>query len=581
MTQRPVVIAANWKMNKLRAEAMEYVSDLATWIDDHLESPGVQVIVAPTYTSLEQTVEQQPPFGVFAQNMHQADTGAFTGEISPAMLRDIGVSGVILGHSERRQYFNETDEALADKVQAALAFQLRPMLCVGETLAQRKAGDAKGIVEKSLRTALDGLDAEDVASMLYVAYEPVWAIGTGETATPEQAQQMHAHIRSVLGDLFGLAIAAQIPVLYGGSVKADNALELLSASDIDGALVGGAALEVESFSGIIQAARRGRIGTGWLMSQPGVRPVALVILDGWGQADESPGNAVRFANTPTFDRLWEDHPHTLMSASGLDVGLPEGQMGNSEVGHLNLGAGRVVYQDLTRIDKAVVEGELRSNVTLVAAIDATLASGGSMHVVGLCSHGGVHSSLMHIGRIVWQCAEAGIPHVLVHAITDGRDVGPDSSLTDIPEFAAALDVMALKTGVDVHIATVTGRYWAMDRDKRWDRTHKAWEAIVHGIAPTTTESPAAAVQAAHAAGTTDEFVEPTIIGSAAPVNDGDGVIFANFRPDRMRQLVHAFADGSDFAAFDRGRVPKASLSCMCEYDEALGLPLLYQCAAPD
>ncbi|MBC7645023.1 MAG: triose-phosphate isomerase [Thermoleophilia bacterium] len=254
MTQRPVVIAANWKMNKLRAEAMEYVSDLATWIDDHLESPNVQVIVAPTFTSLEQTVEQQPPFGVFAQNMHQADTGAFTGEVSPAMLRDIGVSGVILGHSERRQYFNETDEALAEKVQAALAFQLRPMLCVGESLAQRKAGDARRIVEKSLRTALDGLDAEDVASLLYVAYEPVWAIGTGETATPEQAQEMHAHIRSVLGDLFGLAIAAQVPILYGGSVKADNALELLAASDIDGALVGGAALEVASFLGTIQAA---------------------------------------------------------------------------------------------------------------------------------------------------------------------------------------------------------------------------------------------------------------------------------------------------------------------------------------
>ncbi|MBC7645022.1 MAG: 2,3-bisphosphoglycerate-independent phosphoglycerate mutase, partial [Thermoleophilia bacterium] len=311
------------------------------------------------------------------------------------------------------------------------------------------------------------------------------------------------------------------------------------------------------------------------MSRDGVRPVALIILDGWGQADESPGNAVRLARTPTFDRLWDTHPHTLMSASGLDVGLPEGQMGNSEVGHLNLGAGRVVYQDLTRIDKAVVEGELRTNENLVAAIDTTLASGGALHVVGLCSHGGVHSSLMHIGRIVWQCAEAGIPRVLVHAITDGRDVGPDSALTDIPEFANALATMADKTGVDVHIATVTGRYWAMDRDQRWDRTHKAWEAIVHGSSPTTAGSPEDAVRAAHAEGITDEFVEPTIIGLAAPIVDGDSVIFANFRPDRMRQLVHAFADGNDFAGFDRGRVPQTSLTCMCEYDEKLGLPLLF------
>lgn len=258
MTTRPMVIAANWKMHKLRAEAIEYVADLSTWMDDELGDGvrGLQVVVAPTCTSLEQSVEQSPPFAIFAQNMHQADQGAFTGEVGPAMLRDVGVQGVILGHSERRQYFNETDEALAEKVQAALAFQLRPMLCVGESLDERRAGTAEAFVEHQLRSALSGVDAEAAASSLYVAYEPIWAIGTGETATPDLAQQMHALIRSVLADLFGAAIAQQVPVLYGGSVKPANALELLSQADIDGALVGGAALEVDSFSGIIEAGRQ-------------------------------------------------------------------------------------------------------------------------------------------------------------------------------------------------------------------------------------------------------------------------------------------------------------------------------------
>jgi triosephosphate isomerase len=250
-----MVIAANWKMHKLRAEAMEYVADLATWIDDNLGEGvrGLQVIVAPSFLALEQSVEQSPPFGIFAQTMHESDSGAFTGEVSPAMLRDVGVQGVILGHSERRQLFAETDAALGRKLQSALAFQLRPMLCVGETLEQRKSGRAEEVVGSQLRIALDGVDAEDVASRLYVAYEPVWAIGTGETASPEQAQQMHAFIRELLAELFGSAIAAQVPVLYGGSVKPANAAELLAQADIDGALVGGAALEVESFGAIVEA----------------------------------------------------------------------------------------------------------------------------------------------------------------------------------------------------------------------------------------------------------------------------------------------------------------------------------------
>jgi triosephosphate isomerase len=254
---RPIVIAANWKMHKLRSEALEYLEDLGTWMDEHPEGLGtrVEVVVAPPFTSLELAVEHRPPHArIYAQNMHFADQGAFTGEVSPAMLRDLGVDGVLLGHSERRQHFAEDDAALSEKVVAAAEFGLRPMLCVGETLAERQDGRAQDIVREQLQVALSDLDViKATSSGLAVAYEPVWAIGTGETATADVAQAMHHHVRDVLGSIFTAEIAERIPVLYGGSVKPANASELLGQADIDGALVGGAALEVESFSGIVAA----------------------------------------------------------------------------------------------------------------------------------------------------------------------------------------------------------------------------------------------------------------------------------------------------------------------------------------
>ncbi len=253
---RRVVVAANWKMHKLRADALEYIHDLSTWIDDTMSDgePGLEVVVAPPFTTLELAVEAKAPFSIFAQNMHQADQGAYTGEVSAPMLKDMSIEGVLLGHSERRQYFGETDEALAEKVHSAIGFGLAPMLCVGETNDQRKAGKAEEVVRGQLETALAEYPAEALP-LLYVAYEPVWAIGTGETATPDIAQQMHAEIRLILAEMFGGDEAGRISVLYGGSVKPDNALELLSCPDIDGALVGGAALEVDSFSRIIEAGR--------------------------------------------------------------------------------------------------------------------------------------------------------------------------------------------------------------------------------------------------------------------------------------------------------------------------------------
>lgn len=267
MSTRPVVIAANWKMHKTRAEALEFAGEYTEWLDAELaDAPGhLQVVVAPAYTSLEALVEANPPCGIFAQNMHQASHGPFTGEVSAQMLLDVGAHGVILGHSERRQYFAETNEALADKVSAALNHGLFAMLCVGETLEQRQAGQLEQIVGDQLRIALGSIDIQRALSRLSIAYEPVWAIGTGETATPEQAQLAHEFIRAVLVDVLGHDTAHRIPILYGGSVKPANASELLSQPDIDGALIGGAALDVESFTGIISAgADRARSGAGRL-----------------------------------------------------------------------------------------------------------------------------------------------------------------------------------------------------------------------------------------------------------------------------------------------------------------------------
>jgi len=257
MSIRPVVIAANWKMHKTRSEALEFIGELTEWVDSELGDGAahLQIVVGAPYLSLESLIEANPPCGIYAQNMHQASHGAFTGEISASMLLDVGVHGAILGHSERRQYFAETDEALAEKVSVALHSGLGTMLCVGETLDERRADRVHEVLGRQLRMALASADSARATSRLSIAYEPVWAIGTGETATPDEAQDAHAFIRSVLTELFGSEIADRIPVLYGGSVKPDNAPDLLSRPDIDGALVGGAALEVDSFVGIVAAGR--------------------------------------------------------------------------------------------------------------------------------------------------------------------------------------------------------------------------------------------------------------------------------------------------------------------------------------
>jgi 2,3-bisphosphoglycerate-independent phosphoglycerate mutase len=249
--------------------------------------------------------------------------------------------------------------------------------------------------------------------------------------------------------------------------------------------------------------------------------VTLVVLDGWGCAPAGPGNAVDLAETPVFDRLWREFPHTTIEASGEAAGLPPGQMGNSEVGHLTIGAGRRLYQDLMRVNKAIEDGSFFESPVLKGAFER----GRRVHLLGLVSHGGVHSHLDHLQALLRFAPEK----TWIHAFTDGRDVSPTSARSDLRELP--LD----------RIATVVGRYWAMDRDKRWDRTQRAYDAIVAGTGAQTTD-PVAAVEASYEAGVTDEFIEPIVVEGTPRLEPGDSVVFFNFRPDRARQLTRLLLD---------------------------------------
>ena len=291
------------------------------------------------------------------------------------------------------------------------------------------------------------------------------------------------------------------------------------------------------------------------------RPVVLCILDGWGHRTECEDNAICQGRTPVLDRLWRDCPHALIDASAHEVGLPAGQMGNSEVGHMNLGAGRIVLQDLPRIDEAVATGALAEIPALRGFIEKLRKSGGTAHILGLLSPGGVHSHQDHMAALAGIIGAAGIP-VAVHAFLDGRDTPPKSALAYIEAFEAAAP--------DTTIATVTGRYYAMDRDARWDRVSQAYDALVGGAATAayTAASAKAAVEAGYAAGDSDEFLKPTAIGDYAGMVDGDGVLMANFRADRAREILSALLDPG-FAGFERTRtIEVAAAAGMVSYSQA-------------
>jgi 2,3-bisphosphoglycerate-independent phosphoglycerate mutase len=298
-----------------------------------------------------------------------------------------------------------------------------------------------------------------------------------------------------------------------------------------------------------------------------VPSVALVILDGWGIAPAGPGNAVEQASTPVFDELWSRYPHTQLSASGRDVGLPDGQMGNSEVGHLNLGAGAVVKQDLARIDDSIADGSFFENEALRAACATARSGTGRLHAMGLVSDGGVHSGFAHLRALIELAARERVPDLVVHAFTDGRDTLPNSGAG----FVAQLDGWLAEHGG--RIGTVGGRYYAMDRDRRWDRTQRAYEAIVRGSGAAA-GSAEEAVRASYEAGVTDEFVEPAVIDGYEGMSPGDAAIHFNFRPDRARQLVRALAEPG-FGDFDRGDAPIPVLTTFTEYHAGWPYPVAF------
>jgi 2,3-bisphosphoglycerate-independent phosphoglycerate mutase len=296
---------------------------------------------------------------------------------------------------------------------------------------------------------------------------------------------------------------------------------------------------------------------------PDHQPLVLLILDGWGHRDAAPDNAISTGRTPNWDRLWKGCPHSFLDTSGEAVGLPDGQMGNSEVGHLNIGAGRIVYQELTRIGKAIADGSFAENPALTGAIEQARENGSCVHIMGLLSPGGVHSHEDHLLATLQLAVDRGAPEVAVHAFLDGRDTPPRSAMPSIKRLEAAV---ADKTNACV--ASVSGRYYAMDRDRRWTRTQQAWNAVVEARAEHHCDAASEALERAYERGEDDEFVVPTVIGKGRRVKDGDVVIFINFRADRARQLTSAFVS-PDFDGFEAHRPALATMVTMTRYQDEL------------
>lgn len=304
-----------------------------------------------------------------------------------------------------------------------------------------------------------------------------------------------------------------------------------------------------------------------------MKPLVLMILDGWGHRPQAEGNAIAHAKKPHFDRLFNEYPHTLIVASGEEVGLPPGQMGNSEVGHLNIGAGRVVYQEFTRISKAIRTGEFTQNSVLREAMERVKDGSKALHLMGLLSDGGVHSHIEHLFALLEMAKELGVKQVFIHAVLDGRDVLPQSA----KEFMSQLNIRCKELGIG-EVATVSGRYYMMDRDNRWDRVEKGYRALVDGEGLKAPNS-MAAIERSYDVRVNDEFVEPTVIVDAdgraiGTLQDGDSFIFFNFRSDRAREISHALLD-EQFSGFERGKRLNLHYVCMTEYDETLNVPVAF------
>lgn len=308
-----------------------------------------------------------------------------------------------------------------------------------------------------------------------------------------------------------------------------------------------------------------------------VLPACLIIMDGFGLAEAGPGNAISQAHTPNLDEVFANRPWTQLLASGEAVGLPDGQMGNSEVGHLNIGAGRVVFQELTRINRACADGSLAANPVLGEAFAAAAKPGAALHLMGLVSDGGVHSSNEHLYALMRAAKEAGVSHIMVHCFMDGRDVPPKSGAGYLDELVRVADGLTDDV-CTVQVASISGRYYAMDRDNRWERVERAWRTVVLAE-PAVELTPAQVMETSYAADVTDEFVEPVALQTRG-VHDGDAVVFFNFRPDRARELSRAFVDPA-FAGFERGVCPQVSFVCLTEYDPDIPAPVAFAKEFPE
>lgn len=304
------------------------------------------------------------------------------------------------------------------------------------------------------------------------------------------------------------------------------------------------------------------------MQMGSVSPLVLIILDGWGHREETEGNAIAAANTPVMDSLWNTYPKTLLQASGKDVGLPKGQMGNSEVGHLNIGAGRVVPQELVRISDAVDDGSLLSNPVLVKVCEQVKANHRKLHLLGLCSDGGVHSHIDHLLGLLDLAKAQGVEDVCVHVITDGRDTLSHSGISFVKQLQAYIE----KIGVG-RIVTISGRYFVMDRDKRWDRVQKAYEILTNDQITTEITSATDVLESAYKEKVTDEFLPPTRIAHGA-IASGDGIICFNFRPDRSREITQALV-APNFTGFERDRIEDLNYATFTQYDSALPVPVAF------
>ncbi|NLY46127.1 MAG: 2,3-bisphosphoglycerate-independent phosphoglycerate mutase [Tissierella sp.] len=309
------------------------------------------------------------------------------------------------------------------------------------------------------------------------------------------------------------------------------------------------------------------------------KPVMLMILDGWGIGEDYPGNAVKQANTPNFDRLMKENPNSVLAASGLEVGLPVGQMGNSEVGHLNIGAGRVIYQELPRISKAIQDGDFFEKKEFLSAIENAKKNNSKVHLMGLVSDGGVHSHIEHLYGLLELMKRNNQEDVFVHVFLDGRDVPPTIGKEHVSQLVDKMNEIGVGK-----IATVSGRYYAMDRDNRWERTELAYDAIVEGEGVTSTD-PILSIEQSYAVDVNDEFIIPTVITEddrpVATVEDGDSIIFINFRPDRARQLTRAFLD-IEFDGFERKKIEDLFYVTMTEYDKNIeNTHVAYRSDAPE